>query len=140
MRHPRRGHSSVKAGSPVFINADQALRSASVSSPCKNQRTTKKRQNALSLIYAGMVEMVDSEDLGSSAVRRVGSSPTTRTKMNTIRVSKFFIETRMVSYSESPAVQGFLLFLCIAYVYRETSKMRRCFYMPALLYEHGFLI
>ena len=78
--------------------------------------------------------------LGSSAVRRVGSSPTTRTKMNTIRVSKFFIETRMVSYSESPAVQGFLLFLCIAYVYRETSKMRRCFYMPALLYEHGFLI
>ena len=64
----------------------------------------------------------------------------TRTKMNTIRVSKFFIETRMVSYSESPAVQGFLLFLCIAYVYRETSKMRRCFYMPALLYEHGFLI
>ena len=61
-------------------------------------------------------------------------------KMNTIRVSKFFIETRMVSYSESPAVQGFLLFLCIAYVYRETSKMRRCFYMPALLYEHGFLI
>lgn len=48
--------------------------------------------------------------LGSSAVRRVGSSPTTRTKMNTIRVSKFFIETRMVSYSESPAVQGFLLF------------------------------
>ena len=87
-----------------------------------------------------MVELVDSEDLGSSAVRRVGSSPTTRTKMNTIRVSKFFIETRMVSYSESPAVQGFLLFLCIAYVYRETSKMQRCFYMPALLYEHGFLI
>jgi hypothetical protein len=26
-----------------------------------------------------MVELVDSEDLGSSAVRRVGSSPTTRT-------------------------------------------------------------
>ena len=28
---PRRGHSSVKAGLPVFINADQALRSATVS-------------------------------------------------------------------------------------------------------------
>ena len=27
---PHRGHSSVKAGLPVFINADQALRSASV--------------------------------------------------------------------------------------------------------------
>ena len=38
---PHRGHSSVKAGSPVFINADQALRSASVSSPCKNQRAIK---------------------------------------------------------------------------------------------------
>ena len=84
---PCRGHSSVKAGSPVFINADQALRSASVSSPCKNQRTTKKRQNALSLIYAGMVEMVDSEDLGSSAVRRVGSSPTTRT-INAVGLSQ----------------------------------------------------
>ena len=34
---PHRGHSSVKAGSPVFINADQALRSASVPSPCKNR-------------------------------------------------------------------------------------------------------
>ena len=65
MRHPRRGYSSVKAGLPVFITADQALRSASASSPCKKQRTTKKRQNALSLIYAGMVEMVDSEDLGA---------------------------------------------------------------------------
>ena len=30
LRHPRRGHSSVKAGMPVFIAADQALRSASV--------------------------------------------------------------------------------------------------------------
>ena len=30
LRHPRRGHSSVKAGSPVFIIAGQALRSASV--------------------------------------------------------------------------------------------------------------
>lgn len=28
---PHRGHSSVKAGLPVFINADQALRSATVS-------------------------------------------------------------------------------------------------------------
>ena len=28
---PRRGYSSVKAGLPVFINADQALRSATVS-------------------------------------------------------------------------------------------------------------
>ena len=30
-------------------------------------------------IHAGMVELVDSEDLGSSAERCVGSSPTTRT-------------------------------------------------------------
>ena len=33
----------------------------------------------LNLQYAGMVELVDSEDLGSSAERCVGSSPTTRT-------------------------------------------------------------
>ena len=38
---PRRGYSSVKAGSPVFINADQALRSASASSPSQNQRRIK---------------------------------------------------------------------------------------------------
>lgn len=31
-----------------------------------------------------MVELVDSEDLGSSAERRVGSSPTTRTKMRQV--------------------------------------------------------
>ena len=30
--------------------------------------------------YAGMVELVDSEDLGSFAERRAGSSPVTRTK------------------------------------------------------------
>ena len=34
----------------------------------------------LKIKYAGMVELVDSEDLGSSAKWRVGSSPTTRTK------------------------------------------------------------
>ena len=31
------------------------------------------------LIYAGMVELVDTQDLGSCAAMRVGSSPTTRT-------------------------------------------------------------
>lgn len=31
------------------------------------------------LLYAGVVELVDSEDLGSSAKWCVGSSPTTRT-------------------------------------------------------------
>lgn len=31
-----------------------------------------------------MVELVDSEDLGSSANWRVGSSPTTRTRMGAI--------------------------------------------------------
>lgn len=30
--------------------------------------------------YAGMAELADVLDLGSSAVRRVGSNPTTRTK------------------------------------------------------------
>lgn len=49
------------------------------SSPCKN-RGDKIVAAVLPLISAGMVELVDSEDLGSSAERRVGSSPTTRTK------------------------------------------------------------
>ena len=39
--HHSYGHSLVKTGSPVFINAGQALRSASVPSPCENQRATK---------------------------------------------------------------------------------------------------
>lgn len=34
---------------------------------------------ALKTSYAGMVELVDTQDLGSCAARRVGSSPTTRT-------------------------------------------------------------
>ena len=34
-----------------------------------------------SYLYAGMVELVDSKDLGSFANRRVGSNPTTRTKL-----------------------------------------------------------
>ena len=37
----RRAHSLVKAGPSCFVDADQALRSASVPSPCKNQRETK---------------------------------------------------------------------------------------------------
>ena len=32
------------------------------------------------------------------------------------------------------------VFLCMANVYRETSKLRRCFHTPASLYEHGFSI
>ena len=35
----------------------------------------------------------------------------TRAKLNTTRVSNFFIGTRVVSYSESLALQGFPLFI-----------------------------
>ena len=35
--------------------------------------------------YAGMVELVDTLDLGSSAARRGGSTPFTRTKTSTFR-------------------------------------------------------
>ena len=52
-----------------------------------------------------MVEMVDSEDLGSSAVRRVGSSPTTRTIMNAPTQFEQVDETcrsgRVILYLES---------------------------------------
>ena len=50
---------------PVFIKAGQALCSASVSSPCKNQRNIKERQVALLLLYAGVAELADAQDLGS---------------------------------------------------------------------------
>ena len=52
-----------------------------------------------------MVELVDSEDLGSSAKWRVGSSPTTRTKMNDPTQSEQVDETcgscRVVLYLKS---------------------------------------
>ncbi|CAL2111642.1 hypothetical protein T190130A13A_130072 [Tenacibaculum sp. 190130A14a] len=36
--------------------------------------------------HAGVVELVDTLDLGSSAVRRGGSTPFTRTKLSKIRL------------------------------------------------------
>ena len=58
-----------------------------------------------------MVELVDSEDLGSSAVRRVGSSPTTRTKMNDPTQFEQVDETcefgGVVVYSESLDITAF---------------------------------
>ena len=39
----------------------------------------KQREKVLPLIYAGMMKLVNMLDLGSSAARLVGSSPTTRT-------------------------------------------------------------
>ena len=43
---------------------------ASASSPCKNRGQIE---------YAGVVELVDSKDLGSFVERRAGSSPAART-------------------------------------------------------------
>ena len=45
-----------------------------------------QRREALPLLYAGMMKLVNMLDLGSSAERLVGSSPTTRTTMNDPRV------------------------------------------------------
>ena len=45
-----------KTGSPVFINVDQAKCPTPGTSPCKNRGTKE---------YAGMVELVDSVDLGA---------------------------------------------------------------------------
>lgn len=49
--------------------------------------------------------------LGSCAVRRVGSSPTTRTMVNEPRFSNYFIEKRGSSYVESLEARGFPLFV-----------------------------
>ena len=59
---PRRGHSSVEAGTPVFIAAGQALRSASVPSPCKNQRKQKQQQRVLPRVLSGLTELADMID------------------------------------------------------------------------------
>ena len=71
----------VKNRTPVFINADQAICSASAPSPCKNQRIIKIAGAWYRLICAGMAELADVQDLGSCAERRVGSTPTTRTTL-----------------------------------------------------------
>ena len=66
----KRGPLRSACASPDFIEAEQAVGSAlGGGSP----------NDIWKMEYAGMVELVDSEDLGSSAERRVGSSPTTRT-------------------------------------------------------------
>src|SRR5690606_7528137 len=41
--------------------------------------------------FAGVVELVDTPDLGSGAARRGGSSPFTRTKKQKVFLSAFFI-------------------------------------------------
>ena len=56
-----------------------------------------------------MVELVDSEDLGSSAVRRVGSSPTTRTK--TKLTVDTIIDCRFVIFMQKTAVISRVLHL-----------------------------
>ena len=56
-----------------YTYVDQSVAPASVTPPCKNL-------GFFLYSHAGMVELVDSVDLGSSAVRRAGSSPVTRTK------------------------------------------------------------
>lgn len=56
-----------------------------------------------------MVELVDSEDLGSSAVRRVGSSPTTRTK--TKPTVDTIIDCRFVIFMQKTAVISRVLHL-----------------------------
>ena len=42
--------------------------------------------------FAGVVKLVDTLDLGSSASRRGGSSPFTRTKKTGVKAPVFFIE------------------------------------------------
>lgn len=56
--------------------------------------------------YAGMVELVDTQDLGSCAVRRVGSSPTTRT------ISRRHLGEQG-DVKKTPGKRGFSSMLCI---------------------------
>ena len=49
------------------------------------------RTNKHTLFFAGVVKLVDTLDLGSSAARLGGSSPSTRTRMNLTLGSDFFL-------------------------------------------------
>ena len=60
----------VSTDLPVLINVDQAIRSTSGISPCKNRGKSE---------YAGMMELADMQDLGSCAAMRWGSNPHART-------------------------------------------------------------
>ena len=61
---PRRGHSSVKAGSPVFINAGQAVRSASAPRRVKIE-DHKIAAGFLPFLSAPVVELADTMDFGA---------------------------------------------------------------------------
>ncbi len=101
----------VRTGLPVFINVDQALRSTSGSSPCKNQRPKRicgcggigrlggfrccHLREAFSLSpparkikYAPVAKMVYAADLGSASLANRGSSPLGRTTKTVVSASE----------------------------------------------------
>ena len=54
--------------------------------PTSSTNTTARQFKNMAVHYndAGMVELADTPDLGSGAARRGGSSPSTRTIVNTV--------------------------------------------------------
>lgn len=86
------------------------------------------------LIYAGMMKLVNMLDLGSSAARLVGSSPTTRTIMNEPRFSNCFIEKRGLSYMESLVIRGFPLFVAPDLFFKIPQK--QYFYIGQRFRQH----
>lgn len=63
----RCGHSSVKADSPVFINADQVICSAAVSHRIKSEETNIATESPAAHI-CGYGELADAQDLGAVAL------------------------------------------------------------------------
>ena len=63
------------------------------------------------LIYAGMMKLVNMLDLGSSAARLVGSSPTTRTRWTRVGVLNSFLRLSntltLVLWEEALIFQAF---------------------------------
>ena len=83
-----------------------------------------------------MVELVDTQDLGSCAVRRVGSSPTTRTILNEPRFSNYFIEKRGSSYVESLVTTGFPLFVASDLFFKIPQTQKQYFYIGQRFRQH----
>ena len=56
-------------------------------------------------VRAGMVKLADTRDLGSRAVRRVGSSPTTRTKFRYFLDIFYILFFRFIRQSRSVQIK-----------------------------------
>ena len=88
----------------------QKHRMPSINSTAPNKMISiKTAEQTLPLIYAPVTELVDMRDLGSRAVMRVGSSPTTGTIRKspvTATVTGFFLSFQEIAGDFARSIRG----------------------------------